>query len=526
MAEDQTPAQRRWRAACPNCGAPVEFASAASGSAVCGFCRSTLAREGEVLRKTGESAELFSDYSPLQIGTQGKFQNEPFTILGRVQLAYEGGRWTEWHAFFDNSGKSAWLSEDNGSFVLSWPLPLAQPPAWSALVLGAQQLIDGQGFRVAALTPATLHAAEGELPQAPRLGEAVQVAELRSNRDEVGSLEYGADQAPRWSLGQAVDLATLQLVNTREESSASWAGRSLQCPSCGAPIQPALQQSQSITCGQCSAVIELAGTPGADLQFHAQAMGMEPPIPLGRTGRLSLAPDTAKLPWQVVGFMERCTTPDEDGEQYFWREYLLFNQQQGFAFLVDATEGWSLARVLTGAPDLVMNSARWQGKTYSLHERYGAITTHVLGEFYWKVQRDERCEVADYRGTGGAKGTLSREQSGHEVTWSLGRPLDAREVASAFGLNAEQQARIRPDGTPAGIGDAVKGLAVFAVVALLLVVLFKACSADECDDFKTRFGETSAEYQQCRANQRAGSSYRSGSGSGGWSGGGFGGGHK
>ena len=51
MAADSP--QRRWQAACPNCGAPVEFASAASASAVCSFCRSTLLRDGDVLRKIG-----------------------------------------------------------------------------------------------------------------------------------------------------------------------------------------------------------------------------------------------------------------------------------------------------------------------------------------------------------------------------------------------------------------------------------------------------------------------------------------
>ena len=523
MAENQAPAQRRWRAACPNCGAPVEFASASSASAVCGFCRSTLLREGEVLRRTGESAELFADYSPLQIGTQGRFQNEPFTILGRVQLAYAGGRWSEWHAYFDNSGKSAWLSEDNGRFVMSWPLPLSQPPKREELKLGAQQVVDGQGFRVAALTESTLHAAEGELPQAPKLGEAVFVAELRSSRNEVGSLEYVAGQDPRWSLGQTVDLPALQLANTREESAASWAGRSLQCPNCGAAIQPELSQSQSITCGQCQAVVNLEGDPNADLRFHQQAIGTEPPIPMGRTGRISLERDGAKLPWQVVGFLERCTTPDEEGEQYYWREYLLFNQQQGFAFLVDATEGWSLVQVLTGSPDLVMNSARWQGKTYSLHERYSALTTHVLGEFYWKVQRNERTEVTDYRGAGGV---LSREQSGNEITWSLGRTLDSAEVGAAFGLDKLQRARIQNDPKPVSgsLGDSLKGILIFVVIAILMVVMIKACTRDDCEPYKQQFGAESPEFKQCKVSQRSG--YVRGGSGGSWSGGFGGGGHK
>ncbi|MBC7664140.1 MAG: DUF4178 domain-containing protein, partial [Caulobacter sp.] len=66
-----TAPQRAWRAACPNCGAPVEFLSAASASAVCGFCRSTLVRDGESLRKIGTSAEVFDDFTPLAIGASG-----------------------------------------------------------------------------------------------------------------------------------------------------------------------------------------------------------------------------------------------------------------------------------------------------------------------------------------------------------------------------------------------------------------------------------------------------------------------
>ncbi|PTT86467.1 DUF4178 domain-containing protein, partial [Pelomonas sp. HMWF004] len=124
--DPQTPAaQRRWRAACPNCGAPVEFASAASSTAVCGFCRSTLLRErgvqGDVLERIGQSAEIFEDYSPLQLGTTGRWMGSGFAVVGRVQRGSELGNWNEWHLLFDASDKPrvAWLSEDNGQFVLS-----------------------------------------------------------------------------------------------------------------------------------------------------------------------------------------------------------------------------------------------------------------------------------------------------------------------------------------------------------------------------------------------------------------------
>ena len=41
--------QRAYRAACPGCGAPVSFRSAQSSHAVCGYCQSTVVRNGEVI---------------------------------------------------------------------------------------------------------------------------------------------------------------------------------------------------------------------------------------------------------------------------------------------------------------------------------------------------------------------------------------------------------------------------------------------------------------------------------------------
>jgi len=65
----------------------LEFASLASTSAVCSFCRSSLVREGEQLRRIGESAELFDDHSPLQLGVRGSRQGVGFTLVGRLQMA-------------------------------------------------------------------------------------------------------------------------------------------------------------------------------------------------------------------------------------------------------------------------------------------------------------------------------------------------------------------------------------------------------------------------------------------------------
>ena len=80
-----SPTQRSYRAPCPGCGAPVEFRSAQSTHAVCGYCQSTVVRQGEVLSRIGKMAELFDDHSPLQLFATGTYQKRNFTLIGRLQ---------------------------------------------------------------------------------------------------------------------------------------------------------------------------------------------------------------------------------------------------------------------------------------------------------------------------------------------------------------------------------------------------------------------------------------------------------
>ena len=526
---------RRYRAACPNCGAPVSFASAASASAVCSFCRSTLLREGDALRRIGVSAELFDDHSPLQLGASGRHQGLPFTLVGRLQYRYAEGSWNEWHALFESSGaapRSAWLSEDNGAYVLAFdaPLPADAPAALTELQAGERRLLGGQAWSVASVVSAELAAAEGELPRPPQLGRRFTVVDLRNTAGEVGTLDDSDPAAPAWSIGRSVALSALALQGLREVGEKTLGARSVECPSCGTALAPTLATTRSISCPQCKAVVDLSGGVGEDLAFYAQTNsgegGLEPQIPLGSVGRLALGAE-GPLDWQVVGYQERCDVIPGEDEQSFWREYLLWHRTAGFAFLVDAEDGWSWMRPLTGAPVASGKSVRWEGLNFEQRFSYPAKVTWVQGEFYWRVQREERALVTDYDGPRGAK--LSREQTGQEVTWSLGKTLGADEVQRAFRLPAASAAALRRDATPlSGKSSGLSQGVIILAVVLLVILLMARCDGDrDCERELSTFGEASTEYQQCRARARSGGGYIGGSygGSyGGYSSGG--GGHK
>ena len=542
-----TSPQRAWRAPCPNCGAPVDFLSPASASAVCSFCRSTLVRDGEALRKIGTSAEIFDDFSPLAIGASGSYQGASFMLVGRLQFGTDDGPWSEWHALFDN-GRSGWLSEDNGRYVFAFDAPApADAPRPERLQAGARVTVDGRPWSVASIVQARLLAAQGELVQPPPEGRAIVISDLRNTADEVGTLEAIDASTLAWSIGRSVRLADLKMSGLRETGiggagEKTFKAQSPPCPNCGAALRITLASTQSVVCDSCKSVVDVSKGIGADMAHYAQSNRMEPGIPLGRTGTLPIPSGAAPLPWQVVGYLERMELMGGDSDEAeAWREYLLYNRNEGFAFLVDTNEGWSVVRVLTGAPDVRSQSAAWSGVQYRKRWTYTSENTYVLGEFYWKVEASQRTQHEDYEGaSNGRRAFLAKESTSNETTWSAGEVIPAAMVASVFGLTAQEAPQLQRGGPPAldgmfrsmGIRTWL-WLLVFLVVLLLIMA---RCGRDSCASVARAYPLTasqaaaglrqSPEYSQCRARSSAGAAYVGGTGGawGGYSSGG--GGHK
>ena len=470
MAEEPG-AQRAYRAPCPGCGAPVEFRSAQSAFAVCPYCQSTVVRQGETLARIGKMAELFDDFSPLQLFAAGRVDGQSFTLVGRLQYAYPGGRWTEWIAALDGE-RTGLLSEDNGAFVFSLPHTLEReaPPAGD-LRVGATTAFNGQSYTVASNEQVTLVSAQGELPRLPDLGKPFPAVELRSDQGQVLSLDYDT-QPPGAYLGHAVRLEDLQLTGLRDESAKDEKGRSFACPNCGAPVSVNLADSKSITCGNCNSIIDLSQGIGGELRHAEQDEPVRPLIALGSVGTLQ------GVNWQVVGFQHRMGVEPGDDEHFGWNEYLLFNKKRGFSFLVDAEDGWSMVAPTTGAPSMVESgkTAKYLGKTYQQQYAYNAETTYVAGEFYWQVERGQKTFNRDFAN---GNSLLSMERSANELTWSSGSRMDSATVAAAFKLDAKKDMFKRADAAPLSAASSMGcGTIILVIVVILfLLIILSTCSS-------------------------------------------------
>ncbi len=451
----------------------MEFRSAQSTHAVCGFCQSTVVRQGDVLSRIGKMGELFDDHSPLQLFATGKYKNRNFTLIGRLQYKTAEGTWAEWNAMFDD-GTSGWLAEDNGAYVFTQPSTQQQnmPPA-DRYVVGKQVGVNGKPFSVASNVSAALISAQGELPKLPPLGQAFQVVELRSASGEVISIDY-TGTPPTVSQGTAVLLDDLALKGLKDASSKEEKGRQFNCPHCGAPVTVTLATSKSITCGSCNSVIDLSQGIGGELKSAIQDEPVQPLIPLGTLGQLQ------GVQWQVVGFQHRMGVVPGDDEHFGWSEYLLYNQKRGFSFLVDSEEGWSLVRPTTGAPTMTSSSARsasYLGSNYTLKYSYTAETNYVCGEFYWVVHRGQKTENKDFAN---GKRLLSLEQTPTELVWSSGDQLASEVVAKAFKLEGKAdllKRDVEPFSASKSVG--IGTIIVVLIITLILLSLLSKCSS--CD---------------------------------------------
>ena len=181
------------------------------------------------------------------------------------------------------------MSEDNGAYVFSRPVAPGRdlPPAEQFRV-GATTAISGQTYSVASNQQVALMAAQGELPRLPALGQPFAMVELRGQDSaQVLSIDYGptlAGEPPAVSLGRPVTLDELQMTGLKDESAKDEKGRQFNCPNCGATVEVALAQSQSITCKSCNSLIDLSAGIGGELRHAEQHEPHAPPHSTGHGG--------------------------------------------------------------------------------------------------------------------------------------------------------------------------------------------------------------------------------------------------
>lgn len=203
------------QANCPSCGAPIVFRWSGAVQTTCEFCHSILVRVDLDLTKVATVADLPPDSSPIQLGTEGQFQNRAFVVVGRIIYEYDQGAWNEWHLIY-NDGKSGWLSDAQLEYDLSFQSPpLSQLPMREQLSLTTQFQWEGRKYQVTSITRAHYRGVEGELPFQYWDKYDMTFADLRTTTGEFATIDY-SENPPLLFLGRPVEFDDLKFKNLRE----------------------------------------------------------------------------------------------------------------------------------------------------------------------------------------------------------------------------------------------------------------------------------------------------------------------
>lgn len=204
---------------CPACGAELRFQSSASIMATCSFCQSLILRTDMNLHTIGKSSDVAEDMSVIQLGSQGKYANSNFMVVGRIQMKWSGGFWNEWFITFDD-GRQGWLADAQGSLMISFADPRFKKfPQPDHIELNqAFKMSDLKTYYVKDIKQATVHSILGELPFSQQIDQEKQTFDLSCIEGNFATLDYdlAKTKMPVCYLGSWQTVQSLQLSSLRQ----------------------------------------------------------------------------------------------------------------------------------------------------------------------------------------------------------------------------------------------------------------------------------------------------------------------
>jgi len=179
-----------------------------------------LLRNDASYEAVGKVAEVPDDFSPMQLGVQGYFENKHFTLIGRIRKSWEQGSWNEWCALFDDQ-RMGWLAEAQGDWVMCFEQPpdsLHNAPSLAEIdhiEPGQKWTIGKQAYTVTDAKRVTCDAAEGELSDIDYKGRVLSSVDLRGPGMLFATVEFTAKDISVFA-GRMIDFAECRFSGLKQ----------------------------------------------------------------------------------------------------------------------------------------------------------------------------------------------------------------------------------------------------------------------------------------------------------------------
>lgn len=452
---------------CPGCGATIEFKTTDSIVAVCSYCQTTVAKDSESINNFGIKSNILSDYSKIKIGTIGTYQNESFSVIGRVQIKYIYGFWNEWFILFSN-GLSGWLSDANEELIITLEYKkenfdflkkiLGSNQAYSEIDFNINfskmdidkpYLINNTSFLSIDISTAKIIGAEGEIGFNLFNNQEMKVVDLRKDNIFL-TIDYSeSENNPIFYFGEVLTDKNLSLSNYKTIEEINSSNNDIKgklttfiCPGCGTSNPKVNGKINRAYCISCNSQLDISEK---TVKFLANGDSKErlyeTTLKCGNIGTLN------NKKYIVIGVILK----QEIGEENKWVEYFLYEKNSKGIFLwlqEDQSNGkWSLSEDMTYWPKNSKNyELEYLNSNFKLINEgsYSGKVIGVWGIFNWEVNINDEVIITDYQtNKNGEILTISKEvmdgtpsvKSHLEVSFTLSKQISQKHILLGFHID-------------------------------------------------------------------------------------------
>ena len=447
---------------CPGCSRVMQFAHTSTNIKTCG-CGTVVERKesGELHSKAIYILQHSDDL--IQPGSQGLWKGQKFTVLGRIRAWMEELVFNYWTVAFED-GSFRFLGEAYGLYAIYEKTAIDQNFPESALTdikIGVtKELIPGKPYLLERKYTCYKWEIEGEVfwPEpisgfkifewAYVTGDHIELIQFEKTIIKSYAVEY-------------VSFADLHLSNLRDEKVVP---KTVSCAHCSAEnVIKVFPYTQSYACVECGVHYFLQDGVHFKQKPTRNQIDKKPDISLGSTGVIK------GIKYEVIGFALK-----EEKNQYRskWKEYTLYNRQEGFAFLSEYNGHWIYLREKGDAPVIDMGSVSefdFGNEPFQLFNSYRFEVLNAAGAFPYNAFNDGDKDVKEFISP---PEMWSREKSAREgIIWFFGEHVNRAELKKAFGKNIRLPLKTGVGAVePKGFISTSK-LIITSMVALTLLVL-------------------------------------------------------
>lgn len=409
---------------CPSCGKLPLFGNTDTTVAVCTSCKAVYRIEegGLLINKPYKVVQVSNDV--ITVGSMGSWQGKKFTVLGRFRVWVSEAVVNYWTISLDD-GALQYLVEGYGLYAIyeqqvREKYPITVDPGTFTVGHG-RKLADNKTYLLEKKDECYKWEIEGELVL-PDCNNTFTIFNFSSaHQQHIEVIRFQGNYFVSYSITYT-SFSALQLTHIQ---STTQPAKEMKCENCRQTIYiTAHPYSQSLACQNCKGQYVLQQNGEYRLQKKRSEIDITSDIELGASGVIK------GIHYTVIGLAVKQEMAEGNSR---WREYTLYNRQEGYAFLSEYDGHWMYVRQQGNTPVILTEADQYityQKEPFRLFNGYGFSLVFATGEFPNNLFNDSEKMVKEFISP---PEVWIRERSANEgIEWFFGQHIDGSELKNAF----------------------------------------------------------------------------------------------